>query len=519
MAWFRRFSGSCSVLLCCTAAAWGPLAAQPELPGCVWTQFTFATGGLASQGCLVDGKPEGIWETYHANGALKSKGGRENHLLEGLWSFYDEQGVLQRTVEYREDQRTGWEVVFGTEGQTLERVPFVANRKQGEATYHHRSGAVQKRIPFDQDEEHGLGLEYAEDGRLIARLDYYRGHLRGIERINRYDELGLRTGMWVLFHPQGGVQEEGPYLRDQRHGVFKFYDAKGDLMRLERYAYGEPIAPDETTLLLDVRTSYLPDGGTVVGSYHAGEAHGVFRNYDATGALVGGSVYHRGRRTAEGITGSDGLREGHWRFFDTEDRCVAEGKYEGGLRQGEWKYYDETGFCIQVGTYRDDLYHGEWVWFYAEGAVHRREHYRKGLEDGSFEEWDRDGRVLLKGEYLEGLRQGHWSYHVNDHREEGAYVDGEKDGPWVHFYENGQIRFEGNYVQGVPDGRHRYWRIDGNRSVEENYVAGVPDGTWVYSGDDPSMQHTRTYNNGTLVRVDGNRVGEGSPDEPQESEE
>ena len=499
---------------------WGlPVAAQPDLPGCVWTSFTYPQGQLASQGCLVMGQPEGIWETYHENGELKSRGSRKNHLLEGSWTFFNEQGILQQEVTYVQNEKSGWELHYGSEGQLLLKMPFAANIRQGEATYFHRSGAMHKRIPFDQDQEHGMGFEYAPDGRMIARYDYYRGYLRGMERINRFDEAGFKTGMWVIFNAQGGVQEEGPYVRDLRHGVFKFYDAKGELMRLERYFYGELKEPDETTMVLDIRTSYMDDGSRQTGSYFEGVAHGIFRTYDAEGNLVAGALFEKGERVAEGITDRDGLRTGFWRFFDAEDRCIAEGNYERGLRQGEWKYFDELGVCIQRGQFRDDLFHGEWVWFYPSKNLHRREHYRKGKEDGTFEEWDENGHLLLQGEYVDGLRQGEWVYHVNDHKEVGSYVDGEPDGLWEHFYDSGQKRFEGSFIQGEPDGTHRYWRPDGARSVVEEFVVGQPDGTWIFYGEDPSLQHTREYRNGTLFRVDGVRVATTAGDSDQEATE
>lgn len=493
------------------------VAAQPDLPGCVWTQFRYPQGQLASQGCLVSGQPEGVWDTYHENGALKSRGSRKNHLLDGTWTFFNEQGVLLQEVTYERNEKSGWEMRFGTEGQLLEKIPYTANVRQGEALFYDRSGAIHKRIPFDKDQEHGMGFEFAPDGRMIARLDYYRGYLRGIERINRYDEMGLKTGMWVLFNAQGGVQEEGPYVRDLRHGVFKFYDAKGELMRLERYSYGQLEAPDETTMVLDIRTTLLEDGSRRTGSYFEGEAHGIFRTYDAQGNLVSGALFEKGKRVAEGITDRDGLRTGLWRFFDAEDRCIAEGNYERGLRQGEWKYFNEQGVCIQRGSFRDDLFHGEWVWYYPSQNLHRREHYRKGKEDGTFEEWDEAGGLLLQGSYVDGLRQGEWVYHVNDHKEMGSYVDGEPDGLWEHFYESGQKRFEGSFIQGEPDGVHRYWRPDGTRSVIEVFSVGQPDGTWTFYGEDPTVQHTREYRNGVLFKVDGVRVT--ASGEEQETEE
>ena len=38
---------------------------------------------------------------------------------------------------------------------------------------------------------------------------------------------------------------------------------------------------------------------------------------------------------------------------------------------------------------------------------------------------------------------------MNDHTEEGNYIDGEKHGVWVHTYDNGQLNFKGEFAGGT----------------------------------------------------------------------
>ncbi|MDA0946058.1 MAG: hypothetical protein O2791_03335, partial [Bacteroidetes bacterium] len=63
--------------------------AQPDLPGCEWTQFNHANGSVASEGCLVQGIPTGLWKNYAEQGLLLSEGARENNAPVGVWTFYD----------------------------------------------------------------------------------------------------------------------------------------------------------------------------------------------------------------------------------------------------------------------------------------------------------------------------------------------------------------------------------------------------------------------------------------------
>ena len=79
----------CIYILCCSFIK--SISAQPEIENCTWTTFTFENGNTASEGCFVDGKPEGIWNTFYENGILKSSGSRKNFELDGIWNFLRKQ--------------------------------------------------------------------------------------------------------------------------------------------------------------------------------------------------------------------------------------------------------------------------------------------------------------------------------------------------------------------------------------------------------------------------------------------
>ena len=72
------------------------------------------------------------------------------------------------------------------------------------------------------------------------------------------------------------------------------------------------------------------------------------------------------------------------------------------------------------------------------GFVIRSEEYSRGLEHGEFQEFGLNKLLILKGLYKDGMRVGFWMYHVNDHIEEGNYLNGELDGKWVHGIQEGR---------------------------------------------------------------------------------
>ncbi len=95
---------------------------------------------------------------------------------------------------------------------------------------------------------------------------------------------------------------------------------------------------------------------------------------------------------------------------------------------------------------------------------------------------------------------------VNDHRETGAYIDGEKSGEWIHTHASGTVIFRGSFVNGMPEGRHTWWYADGTRQLTGLFVGGVKEGRWVHSRTDGTVQREEEYKGGELRRIDGLRI-------------
>lgn len=479
---------------------------RPE--GCVWTVYRYPEGGVSSEGCLVDGSPEGVWTAYTPSGALKSKGSRRNHQLEGEWTFYREDGTLERSVNYAGGKKSGWEAVYAADGALVARMPWVEDVRSGTALDYHPNGTVAREVPFNDGLEHGNGKEFAEDdGRLVSRMVFVRGVQVALEKLNRYGPEGKKEGLWEVLRASGAVQEEGTWRRGERHGVFRFYNAEGKLERMERYEYGERVIDAETTDLLEIKRELHPNGAVRrVGSYRNGKEHGVFREYSPEGDLVAGTLYLDGVRAGEGVTDALGNRIGHWKLWYPEGGLQAEGPYVDGVREGEWTFYYPDGSVAQRGSYREGAFHGTWVWYYPDGKTHREEVYRFGKEDGMCKEFSPEGAVLVEGEFVRGRRNGEWVMDVNDHRETGAYIDGEKSGEWIHTHASGTVIFRGSFVNGMPEGRHTWWYADGTRQLTGLFVGGVKEGRWVHSRTDGTVQREEEYKGGELRRIDGLRI-------------
>lgn len=482
-----------------------------------FTQFKYPNGNISSEGLMVDGKPNGYWKTFYEDGGLKTEGNRLNFLLDSTWKFYRSDSTLERIITYREDLKNGPEQYFSPDGILKEEFTYHNNIKDGLAKIFYDSGKIQKEIPFENNKEEGKGYEYAEDdGRIITATIYKNGFIYGEEIINRYNSSGKRTGIWKDLHANGLVKEEGNYTNGQRNGVFKFFTRKGELEKIEVYENGMLKKDDAQVALLDIRKEFYENGKLKLeGSYRDGKKNGTFRSYDENGNQSGALIYENNVVLAEGQLDSLGRRQGPWKIYYPDGVVRAEGGYINGLKDGPWVYFFNSKKIEQKGSYKEDLPYGNWQWFYADGQLHRDEYYRRGKEDGHAVEYDSLGVVINEGDFVDGLKSGLWKLSVNDHTEQGEYLDGELNGEWVWYYGNGQKAFEGEFQVGTPIGKHKYWYSNGTQKMRGEYDGGELDGRWDYFREDGTLDLYIEYKGGLAVKINGQKIKLPKPKEEQ----
>ena len=76
---------------------------------------------------------------------------------------------------------------------------------------------------------------------------------------------------------------------------------------------------------------------------------------------------------------------------------------------------------------------------------------------------------------------------------EGTFKDGEPDGLWTEWYENGQKDLEGTYKDGKKDGLWISWYENGQKEWEETWKA--PSGSGGYS---KSISKKRWWKDGSV---------------------
>lgn len=73
---------------------------------------------------------------------------------------------------------------------------------------------------------HGLFVCFHDNGRIAQEGIYDRGS---------------ETGTWRDFHANGQLASQGDYLRGREHGLWRFWDERGEEQRSLIYAHGVEI--------------------------------------------------------------------------------------------------------------------------------------------------------------------------------------------------------------------------------------------------------------------------------------
>lgn len=474
--------------------------AQDTVPADGHVIFYYPTGEKSSEGTLVDGKPEGWWKSYNTAGVLVSEGNRRNFLLDSLWTFYNDDGKLVMTTHYRQGLKDGEQIVYKADEYAVSQ--WRADTIIGQVLTYDTRGWLKMSVPYENGKPHGLAKEYNDTGLVVAVTKYYRGVQSRRERINRTDKQGLKQGSWKLFWPNGNMRAEGSYLNDNKHGFFKYYDAAGDFLYVEKYDHGELVVDAKETKQMDKRMSFHPNGKVAVeASYCRNVPDGVRREYDTTGKLIKGYLYEDGWMRYEGITDENGLRQGLWKEYYPTGELRSKGKYKDSKTIGSWKFYFPDQTVEITGAYsskgRKD---GEWVWFYPTGDTMIIAHYDDGELDGFYAEYDEQGVPFVKGEYVAGYEEGEWLYRNGTSEETGKYDGGKKEGLWITTFDKDHVAFEIRYDQDVRDGKYTAYWENGAVKTLGKYSKGLQEGQWTYFDDEGHTLLTTLFKDGREIK-------------------
>ena len=200
-------------------------------------------------------------------------------------------------------------------------------------------------------------------------------------------------------------------------------------------------------------------------------------------------------------------------------------------KQGFWCKRDAQGNKIFEGTFKNDVPVGEFKRFHPNGKVkHLMNYSAENPLTVSVETFNEQGILVAKGEFYDQKKHGVWQYFENkqliaeDTYNKGTldgtssiywqttknkqiaeiknWSQGEKDGPWLWFYESGQVRMNANYAHNKLDGKFTVYYANGVQLLSGVYKNDRRDGDWIYKNEDGSTKIVLKYANGKMLNED-----------------
>ena len=319
-----------------------------------------------------------------------------------------------------------------------------------------------------------------------------------------FDAAGNRIGEWLLYYPDGSIQEKINYKEGKKNGIAQGWFKNGNPWYTEYY-YND--------LLDGLQTIYYYNGNLKSETkYKADKKDGLSKECFSTGLVRVTANFKEDKR--EGLTATyykHGVTESVWNYkndmaegplknFSENSLVAEEGNAIEGKKEGLWNAYYENGKLKEKTTYIKGDITGEYFQYFKTGTISQKGNYYKGKADGKVELYDEDGKISSdyvydKGKLKEvnfydksgkiisstGTRKGAATIIFYDpsgvKTSEGYYnKEGNKDGVFTYYYPSGKISNVENYKDGELNGNVTGFYSSGNKKFENQYIKDVQDG-------------------------------------------
>ena len=90
---------------------------------------------------------------------------------------------------------------------------------------------------------------------------------------------------------------------------------------------------------------------------------------------------------------------------------------------------------------------------------------------------------------------------VTGRKDVGQLKNGKKEGSWVQYHENGQLKHKWNYKDRKKDGENIHYWENGQLWVKENYKDGKKEGETLVYNENGQFEKTKIYKDGKLIET------------------
>lgn len=455
------------------------------------TQSFHPTGEVLVEGQMIGGRPEGVfkylkpsgepmgpssiinqgtgkWVAYHASGKVAEQGEWLLGYPQGLWQTFYDHGGLESTVVYKEGRRNGTYKRYYRDGTIELEGEFFENARQGTWKFYYTNGQVAVEAGFVDSVRSGPWKEWYWLSSPKVQGEYINNQ---------------KAGTWREFHNNGELSAQGNYTQDRKSGPWSQNWYTGSHWRDLEYTGGVSDDPDESQCesvrgkwTAELKERYagcqvcrvLPDGSNKMVKV------GAWRWWHPNGKLE-----------REGQFDED-QAHGSWQEYNREGKLILSGEYDRGKRVGLWSGYYPEGPKQYEGRFDDQgTEQGTWTTYFKEGGVDSRGHYEHGIRVGLWIWWNRQGQLAQVGQYKPlALKEADNSALSEIKIDDGSLsaqrpqkastsnqprVQEQRTGLWLSWHTNCHLRNAGYYKDGDREGLWRWWKEDGQGWRAENY--------------------------------------------------
>lgn len=187
------------------------------------------------------------------------------------------------------------------------------------------------------------------------------------------------------------------------------------------------------------------------------------------------SYYENKNIKSEGFW-KNSLLDSTWIFYDSSGRVTLEENYSKNLKNGLSIFYDTIGFKIKESNYVDGKKTGtELLYFTGTNKIKEENNFKNGIKDGVSLEYDKNQQLITIYNFDMG---------VVYKKEEMNRLDseGNKQGMWKEYHENGKIKEEAFYFHGKQDGIVKKYNNKGKLEKMESFNKGKESETEISLG-------------------------------------
>ncbi len=276
---------------------------------------------------------------------------------------------------------------------------FKNDKPVGEFTYYYTSGKTKGLMNYDDIGEHCKSKAYYENGRLMAKGNYFNQK---------------KDSTWQYYTNEGLLKSEENWKNGVKHG--------------EEIVY------------------YVEDGSVLERlTWENGKKNGLWVQF-----------FEKGVPKVKGIYLDDEF-EGEMRYFFPDGKTEIKGKYINGLRDGTWYYYNKDGtIYLQILYAQGDVLKekketGEFNEYTADNILISTINYVNGKKEGPFVIYHQGAEWVIEPHYDEQMDETYDKRILKGHnvKMKGSYKKDKLHGMIRHYNKAGNLTHEEAYENGV----------------------------------------------------------------------